>query len=52
VRGCHERDPAYARALAWARRQDVELLCYRTAIDPPNVIVAERVAVALVKVPR
>jgi sugar fermentation stimulation protein A len=37
VRACHERDPAYARALAWAQRQGVEILCYRTAIDPPAV---------------
>jgi sugar fermentation stimulation protein A len=52
VRACHERDPAYARALAWAQRQGVELLCYRTAINPPHVIVAERVPVVLAKVPR
>jgi len=51
VRACHERDPAYARALAWAQRQGVELLCYRTAIDPPNVILAERVPVVLARVP-
>ena len=43
VRACHERDPAYARALAWANRQGVEILCYRTAIDPPRVTLAERV---------
>jgi len=52
VRACHERDPAYAHALAWAQRQGVELLCYRTAIAPPSVIVAERVPVVLAKVPR
>jgi sugar fermentation stimulation protein A len=52
VRACHERDPAYARALAWAQRQGVEILCYRTAIDPPAVTLAERVPVVLVKVPR
>jgi sugar fermentation stimulation protein A len=52
VRACHERDPAYARALAWAQRQGVEILCYRTAITPPRVTLAERVPVALEKVPR
>jgi len=41
VRACHERDPAYARALTWAKRQGVEILCYRTAIDPPRVTLAE-----------
>ncbi len=40
VRACHERDPAYARALAWAQRQRVEILCYRTAITPPRVTLA------------
>jgi sugar fermentation stimulation protein A len=52
VRACHERDPSYARALAWAQRQGVEILCYRTAITPPRVTLAERVPVVLVKVPR
>jgi sugar fermentation stimulation protein A len=52
VRACHERDPAYARALAWAQRQGVEILCYRTTIDPPRVTLAEQVPVVLVKVPR
>ena len=52
VRACHERDPAYARALAWAQRQGVELLCYRTSIEPPRVTLAERVPVVLAKVPR
>jgi sugar fermentation stimulation protein A len=52
VRACHERDPAYARALAWAARQGLEILCYRAAIDPPAVVLAERVPVVLVKVPR
>jgi len=52
VRACHERDPAYARALAWAARAGLEILCYRAAIDPPAVILAERVPVVLVKVPR
>jgi sugar fermentation stimulation protein A len=52
VRACHERDPAYARALAWARRQGVEILCYRTAIDPPAVTLTDRVPVVLAKVPR
>ena len=52
VRACHERDPAYAHALAWAQRHGVELLCYRTAIDPPRVTLGERVPVVLAKVPR
>jgi sugar fermentation stimulation protein A len=52
VRACHERDPAYARALAWAQRQGVEILCYRTAIEPPAVTLADRVPVVLAKVPR
>ena len=52
VRACHERDPAYARALARAQTRGVEILCYRTAIDPPRVTLAERVPVVLVKVPR
>jgi sugar fermentation stimulation protein A len=52
VRACHERDPAYARALAWAQRQGVEILCYRTAIEPPAVTLTDRVPVVLVKVPR
>jgi DNA-binding sugar fermentation-stimulating protein len=52
VRACHERDPAYARALAWAQRQGVEILCYRTTIDPPHVTLAEQVPVVLVKVPK
>jgi sugar fermentation stimulation protein A len=51
VRACHERDPAYARALAWAQRQGVEILCYRTAIDPPSVVLTECVPVVLAKVP-
>jgi len=51
VRACHERDPAYARALAWAQRQGVEILCYRTTIEPPCVTLAKRVPVVLAKVP-
>jgi sugar fermentation stimulation protein A len=52
VRACHERDPAYARALAWAQRQGVDILCYRTAIVPPAVTLADRVPVVLAKVPQ
>ena len=52
VRACHERDPAYARALAWAQRQGVEILCYRATIDPPRVTLSERVPVVLARVPR
>lgn len=37
VRACHERDPAYAEALAVARRAGVELLAHRTRIVPPEV---------------
>jgi sugar fermentation stimulation protein A len=52
VRACHERDPQYARALAWAQRKGVEILCYRTRITPPQVILHEQVPVRLVAVPR
>jgi sugar fermentation stimulation protein A len=52
VRACHERDPQYARALAWAKREGVEILCYRTLITPPRVVLHEQVPVRLVAVPR
>lgn len=52
VRACHERDPAYARALAWAQRQGVLILCYRTAIAPPRVFLAGPVPVVLASIPR
>jgi sugar fermentation stimulation protein A len=41
VRACHERDPAYAEALAAARRAGVELLAYRTHVAPPEVTLSE-----------
>jgi sugar fermentation stimulation protein A len=47
VRACHERDPAYAQALADARKAGVELLAYRTRIEPPLVTLGERVPVRL-----
>ncbi|HEX7599900.1 MAG TPA: DNA/RNA nuclease SfsA, partial [Polyangia bacterium] len=37
VRACHERDPEYARALKKAHRAGVEILAYRTRIEPPQV---------------
>ncbi len=46
-RACHERDPVYARALAAAAREGVELLCYRTRIHPPDVSLAGPVPVRL-----
>jgi sugar fermentation stimulation protein A len=52
VRACHEHDPAYARALAWAQGQGVEILSYRTTIAPPRVTLAERIPVVLAKVSR
>jgi sugar fermentation stimulation protein A len=45
VRACHERDPAYAAALARARRAGVEVLAYRTRIAPPRVTLAEALPV-------
>jgi len=45
VRACHERDPAYAEALALAQRKGVEILAYRTRIAPPQVRLGERLPV-------
>jgi sugar fermentation stimulation protein A len=45
VRACHERDPAYAEALALAHHAGVEVLAYRTRIEPPQVTLAERLPV-------
>jgi len=47
VRACHERDPAYAQALQAAHRAGVEILAYRTSIEPPSVTVRERLPVRL-----
>jgi sugar fermentation stimulation protein A len=47
VRACHERDPEYAKALQAAHRAGVEILAYRTRIEPPMVTVGERVPVRL-----
>jgi sugar fermentation stimulation protein A len=47
VRACHERDPAYAEALVAAHRAGVDILAYRTRIEPPQVTLAERVPVRL-----
>jgi sugar fermentation stimulation protein A len=45
VRACHERDPAYARALVRARRAGVEIIAYRTRIVPPRVTLGEALPV-------
>ena len=45
VRACHERDPEYARALVRAVHAGVEVLAYRTRIEPPTVCIAERLPV-------
>jgi sugar fermentation stimulation protein A len=45
VRACHERDPDYAKALAHAHRAGVEILAYRTCIEPPHVSLAESLPV-------
>jgi len=47
VRACHEKDPAYATALKVAHRAGVEILAFRTRIDPPSVTLAEPVPVRL-----
>jgi sugar fermentation stimulation protein A len=47
VRACHEHDPDYAEALVAAKRAGVELLAYRTCIEPPAVKLMERVPVRL-----
>jgi sugar fermentation stimulation protein A len=47
VRACHERDPAYAKALRRAHRAGVEILAYRARIEPPSVALCERVPVRL-----
>lgn len=48
VRACHERDPEYATALRRAQRAGVEILAYRTRIQPPEVVLAEALPVRLV----
>jgi sugar fermentation stimulation protein A len=45
VRACHERDPEYAKALQVAHRAGVEILAYRTRIEPPRVTVCESIPV-------
>ncbi len=45
VRACHERDPLYAKALAAAHRAGVEILAYRTRIEPPSVSISRRLSV-------
>lgn len=47
VRACHERDPAYAQALLAAHRAGVEIIAYRTRIEPPSVTLADPVPVRL-----
>jgi sugar fermentation stimulation protein A len=45
VRACHERDPAYASALVQAARAGVEIIAYRTRIEPPSVCIGEALPV-------
>lgn len=45
VRACHERDPEYARALVKAAQAGVEIIAYRTCIEPPKVTLGEAVPV-------
>jgi sugar fermentation stimulation protein A len=45
VRACHERDPEYARGLWQAHQAGVEILAYRTCIEPPWVQIAETLPV-------
>jgi sugar fermentation stimulation protein A len=45
VRACHERDPDYALGLDEAARAGVELLAYRTRIEPPKVALGESLPV-------
>jgi sugar fermentation stimulation protein A len=47
VRACHEKDPEYAKALVRAHRAGVEIVAYRTRINPPEVILAGEVPVRL-----
>jgi sugar fermentation stimulation protein A len=47
VRACHEKDPAYAKALRIAHQAGVEILAFRTRIDPPAVTLGESVPVRL-----
>lgn len=45
VRACHERDPQYAKALVQAAHAGVEIIAYRTRIEPPAVCVGEKLPV-------
>lgn len=47
VRACHERDPGYARTLVQASQAGVEIIAYRTCIEPPTVCIASSVPVRL-----
>ena len=47
VRACHERDPAYAKALVQASQAGVEIIAYRTRIEPPAVTIAESLPVRI-----
>jgi sugar fermentation stimulation protein A len=47
VRACHERDPEYAKALRQAHLAGVEVVAYRTRIEPPSVTIAESLPVHL-----
>ncbi len=47
VRACHEKDRVYAKALVRAHQAGVEIVSFRTRIEPPNVVLAEEVPVRL-----
>jgi len=47
VRACHERDPEYAKGLHRAARAGVEILAYRTRIEPPSVCIGEKLPVRI-----
>jgi len=42
-RAAHEKDPAYARALAAAAKAGVEVLAYRVRFDVPAVVLSEAI---------
>lgn len=45
VRACHEKDPDYAKALVRAHKAGVEIVAFRTRINPPAVVLADEVPV-------
>lgn len=48
VRACHEKDPEYAKGLVRAHKAGVEIVAFRTRIEPPNVVLADEVPVRFV----